>query len=120
MAFDAKKLINDPNSRRPFFTSMQFASSRPLRLSQFEHVQLSLLVAVADAVTECIEGLVETYPGSQYLDGFPEVDYADSRLSFICWLVYYSSSICHLFQVKVVLRADAAGGNYNKVAVISG
>ncbi|XP_031406301.1 putative 3,4-dihydroxy-2-butanone kinase isoform X3 [Punica granatum] len=60
MAFEAKKLINDPNN----------------------------------AVTEYIEGLMETYPGLQYLDGFPEV--------------------------KVVLRADAAGGDYSKVAVISG
>lgn len=27
----------------------------------------------ADVVTEFIEGLIETYPGLQYLDGFPEV-----------------------------------------------
>jgi len=27
----------------------------------------------ADVVTDFIEGLVETYPGLQYLDGFPEV-----------------------------------------------
>ncbi|KAM3310843.1 hypothetical protein ACQJBY_031493 [Aegilops geniculata] len=47
-----------------------------------------------DVVTEFIEGLVETYPGLQYLDGFPEI--------------------------KVVLRADAVGGAYDKVAVISG
>ncbi|KAK6925471.1 DhaL domain [Dillenia turbinata] len=47
-----------------------------------------------DVVTEFIEGLVETYPGLQYLDGFPEV--------------------------KVVLRADVAGTTYDKVAVISG
>ncbi|KAE9467052.1 hypothetical protein C3L33_01041, partial [Rhododendron williamsianum] len=60
MAFQAKKLINDPN----------------------------------DAVTEFIEGLVETYPGLQYLDGFPEV--------------------------KVVLRADVSRSTYDKVAVISG
>ncbi|KAM7266568.1 hypothetical protein ACFE04_004465 [Oxalis oulophora] len=60
MAFQGKKLINDPN----------------------------------DVVTEFIEGLVETYPGLQYLDGFPEV--------------------------KVVLRADVLGSTYNKVAVISG
>ncbi|KAL3818507.1 hypothetical protein ACJIZ3_004412 [Penstemon smallii] len=45
-------------------------------------------------VTEFIEGLVETYPGLQYLDGFPEV--------------------------KVVLRADVSGVSYDKVAVISG
>ncbi|XP_078440913.1 putative 3,4-dihydroxy-2-butanone kinase [Wolffia australiana] len=47
-----------------------------------------------DVVTEFIEGLVETYPGLQYLDGFP--------------------------QVKVVLRADVGPRTYDKVAVISG
>nr|AAM47307.1 3,4-dihydroxy-2-butanone kinase [Oryza sativa Japonica Group] len=47
-----------------------------------------------DVVTEFIEGLVETYPGLQYLDGFP--------------------------QIKVVLRADVVQGAYDKVAVISG
>ncbi|GMY24054.1 putative 3,4-dihydroxy-2-butanone kinase [Fagus crenata] len=60
MAFQGKKLINDPN----------------------------------DVVTEFIEGLVETYPGLQYLDGFPEV--------------------------KVVLRADVSSATYDKVAIISG
>ncbi|KAL2457298.1 Dihydroxyacetone kinase [Forsythia ovata] len=60
MAFQCKKLINDPN----------------------------------DVVIEFIEGLVETYPGLQYLDGFPEV--------------------------KVVLRADVSSATYDKVAVISG
>lgn len=60
MAFQGKKLINDPN----------------------------------DVVTEFIEGLVETYPGLQYLDGFPEV--------------------------KVVLRADVSSAAYDKVAIISG
>ncbi|KAF9667481.1 hypothetical protein SADUNF_Sadunf15G0027500 [Salix dunnii] len=45
-------------------------------------------------VTEFIEGLVETYPGLQYLDGFPDV--------------------------KVVLRADYASAMLDKVAVISG
>ncbi|GMH16107.1 hypothetical protein Nepgr_017948 [Nepenthes gracilis] len=60
MAFQGKKLINDPN----------------------------------DVVTEFIEGLVETYPGLQYLDGFPEV--------------------------KVVLRADVSSSTFDKVAVISG
>lgn len=29
--------------------------------------------AFSDAVIEFIEGLVETYPGLQYLDGFPKV-----------------------------------------------
>lgn len=47
-----------------------------------------------DVVTEFIEGLVETYPGLQYLDGFP--------------------------QVKVVLRADVSAATYDKVAIISG
>ncbi|TKV91678.1 hypothetical protein SEVIR_9G112900v4 [Setaria viridis] len=60
MAFQGKKLINNPD----------------------------------DVVTEFIEGLVETYPGLQYLDGFP--------------------------QIKVVLRADVERGAYDKVAVISG
>ncbi|KAF0931034.1 hypothetical protein E2562_039519 [Oryza meyeriana var. granulata] len=46
-----------------------------------------------DVVTVFIEGLVETYPGLQYLDGFP--------------------------QIKVVLRADVVRGAYDKVAVIS-
>ncbi|KAH9330234.1 hypothetical protein KI387_002342, partial [Taxus chinensis] len=45
-------------------------------------------------VTEFIEGMVETYPNLQYLDGFPEV--------------------------KVVLRADISRGTYEKVAIISG
>ncbi|XP_062159698.1 putative 3,4-dihydroxy-2-butanone kinase isoform X2 [Alnus glutinosa] len=60
MAFQGKKLINDPK----------------------------------DVVTEFIEGLVETYPGLQFLDGFPEV--------------------------KVVLRADVSSSTYDKVAIISG
>ncbi|RDY14538.1 putative 3,4-dihydroxy-2-butanone kinase [Mucuna pruriens] len=47
-----------------------------------------------DVVTDFIEGLVETYPGLQYLDGFP--------------------------LVKVVLRADVSAATYDKVAVISG
>ncbi|KAL6637023.1 hypothetical protein ACP70R_024595 [Stipagrostis hirtigluma subsp. patula] len=47
-----------------------------------------------DVVTEFVEGLVETYPGLQYLDGLPEV--------------------------KVVIRAGVAAGTYDKVAVICG
>lgn len=34
---------------------------------------LHLFDEIADVVTEFIEGLVETYPNLQYLDGFPEV-----------------------------------------------
>ncbi|KAK1262904.1 putative 3,4-dihydroxy-2-butanone kinase [Acorus gramineus] len=60
MAYQGKKLINDPN----------------------------------DVVTEFIEGMVETYPGLQYLDGFP--------------------------GIKIVLRADVVGSTYDKVAVICG
>lgn len=60
MAFQGKKLINDPS----------------------------------DVVTEFIEGLAETYPGLQYLDGFPEV--------------------------KVVLCTDVSSATYDKVAIISG
>lgn len=33
-------------------------------------------------VTEFIEGLVETYPGLQYLDGFPEVILFSAFLMF--------------------------------------
>ncbi|ESQ30694.1 hypothetical protein EUTSA_v10011337mg [Eutrema salsugineum] len=47
-----------------------------------------------DVATEFIKGLVETYPGLQYLDGLP--------------------------KVKVVLRADVSAANYDKVSVISG
>eukprot|EP00850_Spirogloea_muscicola_P011649 SM000073S21425 [mRNA] locus=s73:99591:105584:- [translate_table: standard] len=48
----------------------------------------------ANVVVEMIEGLVETYPHLQYLDGFPEV--------------------------KVVLRADIERKSNDKVALISG
>ncbi|KAJ1697269.1 hypothetical protein LUZ63_005781 [Rhynchospora breviuscula] len=47
-----------------------------------------------DVVTEYIEGLVATYPGLQYLDGFP--------------------------QIKVVLQANVSPSTFDKVAVISG
>nr|POE74967.1 putative 3,4-dihydroxy-2-butanone kinase [Quercus suber] len=48
----------------------------------------------SDVVTEFIKGLVETYHGLQYLDGFPEV--------------------------KVVLCADVSNAAYDKFAIISG
>ncbi|KAK7270669.1 hypothetical protein RJT34_25991 [Clitoria ternatea] len=77
------------------------------RVFSFRHslFQFSLSVAMAfptkklindpnDVVTDFIEGIVETYPGLQYLDGFP--------------------------LVKVVLHADVSRGTYDKVAVISG
>nr|CAB3493454.1 unnamed protein product [Digitaria exilis] len=75
MALQGKKLINNPDGNS--------------LLLHFPHFSLNF-----DVVTEFIEGLVETYPGLQYLDGFP--------------------------QMKVVLRADVERGTYDKVAVISG
>ncbi|KAF8674377.1 hypothetical protein HU200_048208 [Digitaria exilis] len=75
MALQGKKLINNPDGNS--------------LLLHFPHFSLNF-----DVVTEFIEGLVETYPGLQYLDGFP--------------------------QIKVVLRADVERGTYDKVAVISG
>ncbi|GER45556.1 dihydroxyacetone kinase [Striga asiatica] len=59
-----------------------------------DHPSKKLINNPNDVVTEFIEGLVETYPGLQYLDGFPDV--------------------------KVVIRADVSGDTYDKVAVISG
>ncbi|OAY74786.1 putative 3,4-dihydroxy-2-butanone kinase [Ananas comosus] len=56
--------------------------------------EIHLIFLHSDVVTEFIEGLVETYPRLQYLDGFP--------------------------QIKVVLRADVSTRTYEKVAVISG
>lgn len=38
-----------------------------------ERLTFVFIIIVADVVTEFIEGLVETYPGLQFLDGFPEV-----------------------------------------------
>lgn len=85
----------------------------------------------ADVVTEFIEGLIETYPGLQYLDGFPEV----IRLLLLCSLFLFTCCytkmisvpswsnmfiFCSEIQVKVVLRADVFGEKYDKVAVISG
>lgn len=37
------------------------------------NIYVYILNVIADVVTEFIEGLVETYPGLQYLDGFPLV-----------------------------------------------
>ncbi|KAL6494418.1 hypothetical protein OROGR_031218 [Orobanche gracilis] len=71
MDYRSKKLINDPNEW-----------------------MIAAKLYDTYVVTEFIEGLVETYPGLQYLDGFPDV--------------------------KVVLRADVSGATYDKVAVISG
>lgn len=54
---------------------------------------------VADVVTEFIEGLVETYPGLQYLDGFPQViDFFD----FCFFTIQYSNFFVHMFYHSVV------------------
>lgn len=47
------------------------------------------IVVAADVVTEHIEGIVETYPGLQYLDGFPEVIWFSSLLLFITAIRFY-------------------------------
>ncbi|KAK6153886.1 hypothetical protein DH2020_013525 [Rehmannia glutinosa] len=97
MDFQSKKLINDPNGLNNsslatvFFFFLVFNFT--IFSSAFPFVDLLLNFGFY-VVTEFIEGLVETYPGLQYLDGFPEV--------------------------KVVLRADVSGAKYDKVAVISG
>lgn len=78
MAFQSKKLINDPNGNsfpmEPMFVSTSHLSSELLclKLDTFTEF-LNSTWMVTDVVTEFIEGLVETYPGLQYLDGFPEV-----------------------------------------------
>ncbi|KAF2545172.1 hypothetical protein F2Q70_00023207 [Brassica cretica] len=79
MVYAAKKFINNPNGHNFHIIEVAVHSTG---------------FRIADVVTEFIEGLVETYPGLQYLDGFPEV--------------------------KVVLRADVSAEKYDKVAVISG
>lgn len=55
---------------------------------------------VADVVTEFIEGLVETYPGLQYLDGFPQViDF----FNFCLFTVqYFNFFFVHMFYHLVV------------------
>lgn len=44
--------------------------------------ELICVLRASDVVTEFIEGLVETYPGLQYLDGFPEVSNYTSLILF--------------------------------------
>ncbi|KAE8705342.1 putative 3,4-dihydroxy-2-butanone kinase [Hibiscus syriacus] len=96
MALQGKKLINNPNGTLLPPPSAHFLNKKPTNI----HLLIFLLTCIhkkekkSDVVTEFVEGLVETYPGLQYLDGFPEV--------------------------KVVIRADALGTTYDKVAVISG
>lgn len=83
-------------------------------------------VVVADVVTDFIEGLVETYPGLHYLDGFPQVSIPTFFIFFIFFYTQlYIFSVTPVneikwIQVKVVLRAGVSGLTYDKVAVISG
>lgn len=68
---------------------------------------------------------METYPGLQYLDGFPQVMVFFRGIWFRFCLVWRpfcdeSSLECVCVQIKVVLRADVVQGAYDKVAVISG
>ena len=53
----------------------------------------SFVMVAADVVTEFIEGLVETYPGLQYLDGFPEVICSSSLLMLIDAIRLYTHKI---------------------------
>ncbi|RZC02370.1 putative 3,4-dihydroxy-2-butanone kinase isoform D [Glycine soja] len=122
MAFPNKKLIDDPNgacaSRFPLLSLSppslrsipRSLSNSPAILAFFDFCHRQLLRSecfrrssvrnrLLDyffnyVVTEFIEGLVETYSGLQYLDGFP--------------------------LVKVVLRADVSAATYDKVAIVSG
>jgi hypothetical protein len=70
MAYQGKKLINHPNGS---------ACHPNIQLLVFPRVDFEnscfYLTWVVDVVTEYIEGLVATYPGLQYLDGFPQVTY---------------------------------------------
>ncbi|KAL0853766.1 hypothetical protein Bca101_058918 [Brassica carinata] len=91
MAPLAKKFINNPNGSCSFVSFLLLLCSPVFEIVNSLFPALKYCVYV---VTEFIEGLVETYPGLQNLDGLPEV--------------------------KVVLRADVSAADYDKVAVISG
>lgn len=56
---------------------------------------MSKRFAMTDVVTEFIEGLVETYPGLQYLDGFPEVIYFHN-----CWTVFFFPGLALVLHGK--------------------
>ncbi|KAG5142416.1 hypothetical protein JHK82_018111 [Glycine max] len=123
MAFPNKKLIDDPNgacaSRFPLLSLSppslrsipRSLSNSPAILAFFDFgidnccvlnafaavpcgIAFWIIFLTVYVVTEFIEGLVETYSGLQYLDGFP--------------------------LVKVVLRADVSAATYDKVAIVSG
>lgn len=73
---------------------------------------------------------METYPGLQYLDGFPEVIFFfkivslfkifEGALNKLELVVNCDAFIILEMQVKVVLRADHATAMLDKVAIISG
>jgi hypothetical protein len=69
--------VRSPRAHSPPFPA-QFRAVF-LRLLGFNRVPWSQrdfgLVCFVDVVTEFIEGLVETYSGLQYLDGFPQVNF---------------------------------------------
>jgi triose/dihydroxyacetone kinase / FAD-AMP lyase (cyclizing) len=74
-------------------------------------------------VTEFIEGLMETYPGLQYLDGFPQVNFESEQAGLLLVRVgerFVTNFFGFFVQIKVVIRADVVRGAYEKVAVISG
>lgn len=62
----------------------------------------------ADVVTEFIEGLVETYPGLQYLDGLPEVTKKIFPFSFVQnpQLVFHRSRLYYelMFLLLIMTR----------------
>lgn len=63
---------------------------------------------------------METYPGLQYLDGFPEVNF--KRVNKLEWFLCTCRDefLRNFVQIKVAIRADVVRGTYEKVAVISG
>ncbi|KAF4360331.1 hypothetical protein G4B88_012549 [Cannabis sativa] len=67
VASQGKKLMNDPNST----TTTLFLPSSTKSFSIFFSKCIAANSSV-DVVTEFIDGLVETYPGLQYLDSFPQ------------------------------------------------
>ncbi|RZB65434.1 putative 3,4-dihydroxy-2-butanone kinase [Glycine soja] len=84
------QLVNEMHGNAPPLDVINYIDA----LCRNQHLDSKCLASAYYVVTEFIEGLVETYPGLQYLDGFP--------------------------QVKVVLRADVSAATYDEVAIISG
>ncbi|KAK7361436.1 hypothetical protein VNO77_03499 [Canavalia gladiata] len=85
--------VNKERQQQLFFPLTLSLSLSLLTTVSCKTISRKLINDSNDVVTEFIEGLVETYPGLQYLDGF--------------------------VLVKVVLREDVSSATYDKVAVIS-